>query len=83
MAIDDTTVIGHRDLDPQSREHDPGPNWEKEWLLANVVPPGELKPQPIAPFDYESWAAAWARGSVPVRYDGEYEVHEISIPRRK
>lgn len=83
MTIDDTTVIGHRDLDPESREHDPGPNWDLEWLLAHVVPPGEEndpnKPPPLGPFDSQRWAEAWSRGATPIRTDGGDHIYEIKI----
>ena len=86
MDVNDETVIGHRDLDPGSRAHDPGPNWDREWLLAHVVPPGESgdsdKPPPLGPFDSELWAQAWMRGATPVRYADGDEIHEIRIPRR-
>jgi N-acetyl-anhydromuramyl-L-alanine amidase AmpD len=87
MDINDETVIGHRDIDPSSRAHDPGPNWDKEWLLEHVVPSGEPsdpdKPPPLGPFDSSSWAEAWSRGATPVRYAGNDEIHEITITRRK
>jgi N-acetyl-anhydromuramyl-L-alanine amidase AmpD len=86
MDVNDDTVIGHRDLDPSSRAHDPGPSWDKEWLLAHVVPPEESsdpdKPPPLGPFDSQSWAEAWSRGATPVRYAGDDEIHEIRITRR-
>jgi N-acetyl-anhydromuramyl-L-alanine amidase AmpD len=95
MDVNDETVIGHRDLDPVSRKHDPGENWDKAWLLAHVVPPEESSdlnnelqatksnlPPRLEPFDSPSWAEAWSRGATPVRYAGSDEVHEIRITRR-
>ena len=87
MDVNDETVIGHRDLDPGSRAHDPGPNWDREWLLEHVASSEEVsspnKPPPLGPFDSPSWAEAWSRGATPVRYAGSDEVHEIRITRRK
>jgi N-acetyl-anhydromuramyl-L-alanine amidase AmpD len=87
MDINDETVIGHRDLDPSSRAHDPGPNWDREWLLEHVASSEELsslnKPLPIGPFESQLWAEAWSRGATPVRYAGDDEIHEIRITRRK
>ena len=86
MEINSDTLIGHRDLDPVSRAHDPGPNWDRAWLLNHMTPAHERSdpetlPPSLAPFATEKWTEAWLRGAVPVRSDGDDHVYEIRVRR--
>ena len=85
MTIDEDTLATHSQIDPGSRAHDPGPNFEREWLIEHMVTPqdGDNQTAPLRPFPHDApaWAEAWSRGAEPVRTDGVDRVYEIRVKR--
>lgn len=45
LESSDTTIIGHRDIAPTSRQNDPGPRWPKDLIIEKSAP-GEAAPPP-------------------------------------
>ena len=80
MDINEETLIGHQDISPMTRLHDPGPNWDKEWLVAQITE--DKVPLKMTQSDVGLWLKAWVNGSTPIAFDKEEEIHEIRIPRR-
>ena len=84
MTIDEDTLATHAQLDPVSRAHDPGPNFDSEWLLDHMVTPQDgdtNQTAPLRPFPHDAseWAEAWSRGAEPVRTDGADRIYEIRV----
>lgn len=67
------TIIGHSELNPATRAHDPGGGWDKNEIIAALLPP--LLP-PTLTRSQRMWAV-FSNGSVPMRVDGEYGVYEF------
>ena len=80
MDINEETLIGHQDICPMTRLHDPGPNWDKEWLVAQITE--ERVPLKMTQSDVGLWVKAWINGATPIAFDKEEEIHQVRIPRR-
>jgi len=80
MDINEETLIGHQDICPMTRLHDPGPNWDKEWLVAQITE--ERVPIKMTQSDVGLWVKAWINGATPIAFDKEEEIHQVRIPRR-
>lgn len=57
-------------------------SWLDSYLEARNKPI-EIRPKPLKATDVSAWTQAWQRGTENPRYEGEFERHEIVIPRRK
>jgi len=80
MVFDEDSLIGHCDISPMTRGHDPGDNWDKVWLLGEVN--AKTIPNKIKRNDIPSWIQAYLNGAIPIGFDGDDEIHQFKIPRR-
>ena len=67
------TLIGHYELNPLTRAHDPGGGWDKDAMFA-AIEPDELPPK-LSRMD--AFLAVWRNGARGVRVEGGRDVYEF------
>lgn len=88
MVSIETTVIGHNEIAPLSRPHDPGPRWSKAAIIEGSMV--ERVPARLSLRDPRTWPeVAWAlagylgRRTTPVRVDGMWDEHLFRVRSRR
>lgn len=82
------TVIGHNRIDSVTRAFDPGPQWPRERVIAALSGRSVAAlPPPLSPAD-PRWPeiglalyGMLGRGTRPLSYDGDWELHELRIAK--
>ncbi len=79
------TIIGHREIAPKSRAHDPGPRWSK----AAIIEAAQKRLPPPLTYRNPRWVAyGQALGGydgnrvTPLRSDDRFDYHELRLRRR-
>lgn len=72
------TLIGHYELNPITRAHDPG-HWDKDRMLDEIARASSGLPEPLSRI--EGFMAVWRNGSTPVRVEGNRDVYEFTRRR--